>query len=80
MCSLFEYKHGRHARTYSSILGCIIRKYFPGAVKMPNGRWEIAWTWRHYKHARDPVGTKHEYLVHCQARVIKEFWVSFFEY
>jgi hypothetical protein len=58
----------------------VIRKYFPGAVKMPNYYWEIAWSWRHYKLARDPLGTKHEYLMHYQARVIKKFWVNFFEY
>ena len=67
-------------RTYSSILGCLIRKYWPGAVKMPNGHWEIALFWGHYKRARDPLGTEHEFLPNCQARVLMEFWVSFFDY
>ena len=80
LCSSFLYKEGRKVRTYSSILGCLIRKYWPGAVKMPNGRWEIAWFWRHYKRAKYPLGTKHEFLVNCQARVLTEFWVSFFDY
>ena len=80
LCSTFVYKNGKNVRTYSSILGCILKKYFPRAVKMPSGRWEIAWSWRHYKYARDPLGTRHEYVANCQAGVLHEFWVSFFDY
>uniref|UniRef100_A0ACD5YB94 Uncharacterized protein n=1 Tax=Avena sativa TaxID=4498 RepID=A0ACD5YB94_AVESA len=40
-------------RAYGGIIGCLIREYFPGLVKMPDGSREPAWTWDHYKHAED---------------------------
>jgi hypothetical protein len=64
-------------RTYSTILGCIIKKYYPGAVKMSNGRWVIVSSWRKYKRAKDPLGMKHKFLANCQARVLTEFWTYF---
>jgi hypothetical protein len=70
------YKEGYKVRTYSSILGCIVRKHWPGFVTMPNGCKEVAWTWSHYAHAPDPEATHTRRLKNCQSRVIREFWVS----
>lgn len=66
-------------RTYSSILGCLVRHHWPGSVTMPDGRMQVAWTWEHYKYAPDPQGTTEDGLEDCQARVLHDFWVSFFD-
>ncbi|XP_051227071.1 autonomous transposable element EN-1 mosaic protein [Lolium perenne] len=73
----FVYKEGYKVRTYSSILGCIVRKHWPGFVTMPNGCKEVAWIWSHYAHAPDPEATHTRRLKNCQSRVIREFWTYF---
>ena len=55
LCSSFTYKDDKlPVRGYASILGALIRKHFPGIVKLPNGGKDVAWTWKHYSYAKDP--------------------------
>ena len=77
LCRSFKYKDDvKPPRVYSSILGCLVRKYFPGFVPMPSGGESIAWTWRHYLYVPDPDGA----LENAQQRVLHDFWVSLFDF
>jgi hypothetical protein len=77
LCRSFIYKDdAKPPRVYPSILGCLVRKHFPGFVSMPSGGESIAWTWRHYSYAPDPEGI----LDNTQQRVLHDFWVSFFDF
>ncbi|KAM0836624.1 hypothetical protein ACQ4PT_062205 [Festuca glaucescens] len=70
----FKYKDDvKPPRIYLSILGCLIRKHFPGFVDLPTGGKSIAWTWRHYKYAEDPEGV----FENAQHRVIRNFFEYF---
>ena len=73
MCSAFLYRDGmKPYRGYSSILGALVRKYFPGIVNLPNGQQDVAWTWKHYHYAPDPDGEFESIAEKIQVR----FWVS----
>jgi hypothetical protein len=64
----------RPSRLPSGILGCLIREHYPGLVKLPDGTCEPAWTYNHYKFAKD--NSKYPNVA---SRVVNEFWVSFFD-
>jgi hypothetical protein len=77
LCRTFKYKDDVKApRAYSSILGCLVRKHFPGFVDLPTGGKSIAWTWRHYKLASDLEAV----FENAQHRVLCDFFVSFFDF
>ena len=62
-------------RLPSGILGCLLREYYPGLVKLPTSDEEQpAWTWDHYK-----LATDNSIYENVAFRVLGEFWVSFFD-
>ncbi|KAM0864639.1 hypothetical protein ACQ4PT_043798 [Festuca glaucescens] len=62
----------RPSRLPSGILGCLIREHYPGLVTLPDGTCEPAWTYYHYKHAKD-----NSKFVNVATRVLNEFWDFF---
>jgi len=78
LCRTFEYQPPKvkEQRTYASILGCCLRKFFPGIVTEPEGRRSVAWTFRHYCFAEDPDG---EYR-NMALKTLGYFWVSLFDF
>ncbi|KAK1692171.1 hypothetical protein QYE76_008868 [Lolium multiflorum] len=62
----------RPSRLPSGILGCLIREHYPGLVKLPDGTCEPAWTYNHYKFAKD--NSKYPNVA---SRVVNEFWEFF---
>ncbi|XP_047050609.1 uncharacterized protein LOC124655813 [Lolium rigidum] len=72
----FEYKDDvKPPRVYSSILGCLVRKHFPGFIPVSKilGSQCVAWTWKHYMYAKDPEGE----FDNAQQRVLDDFWKYF---
>ena len=65
---------GKPHRHPSGIIGSLLREYYPGLVTTPNGNVQPAWTWDHYKLAKDE--SRYD---HVADRVLNEFWVSFFD-
>jgi hypothetical protein len=79
LCRTFEYKDDvKPPRVYSSILGCLVRKHFPGFITVSKicGTQCVAWTWKHYMYAKDPEGE----FDNAQQRVMDDFWVCFFDF
>jgi len=78
LCRTFTYDPPKvkGQRTYSSILGCCIRKFFPGIVEEEDGTRSVAWTFRHYCYAEDPDG---EYR-NTGLKTLGYFWVSLFDF
>ena len=78
LCRSFEYVPPRTKgqRTYASILGCLVRKFFPGIVTLPDGGKSVAWTFKHYTYEADPEG-EYNNMAH---KTLRYFWVSLFDF
>lgn len=78
MCRGFTYKDKTRKpfRHYQSIMGALVRKNFPGIVDVEDGRKDVAWTFKHYKYAKDPTKEYPD----LATRVIAHFWVSSFDF
>ena len=78
LCRTFEYQPPKVKlqRTYASILGWCLRKFFLGIVILPEGGKSVAWTFRHYCFAEDPDG---EYP-NMALKTFGYFWVSLFDF
>ena len=73
---MFELGDPEHPppKTYANILGGLLRKHFPGIVSLPSGGRDVAWSWKHYSYADDPLGK----CRNLQRRVVRDFWVRDF--
>jgi hypothetical protein len=73
LCRAFAYKDNiKPPRSYASILGCLLRRNFPGIVKLPSGGRSVAWSWEHYRYAKKPSNEFRD----MQEKVQLLFWVS----
>ena len=77
-CRSFEYvpPKMKGQRSYVSILGCCVRKFFPGIVTLPKGGKSVSWTFKHYSYEEDPEGKYHN-MAH---KTLRYFWVSLFDF
>jgi hypothetical protein len=68
-----------HSAGSSPILGCPLRRHFPGLVKKHDDSRRVAWSWNDYYHKKDVIakfGNKYDTVTH---RVLCLFWVSLFD-